>query len=802
MALRAILQPLLGDALPFVLAFPAVVWVALRYGAAASALTALTCAAWALASLVPPFVAVENMPLQLGAFMLSATVIGLICAGYRRPHTSDAAAAANPAVSGEESVLERWLRAVLWGAALLPLTAFVAAAGWGYQDAFRQARELGMEQAHVASRHAKLTFDAALETLGRAEKMTQGPTSALDGRESELHERMRDLVVAMPGAGLFMVDAQARPMVSSALYPIDRTRSVADRDYFKQAQQQPLAPLHISEVFVGRQTGLARFTVSRARVTPQGAFDGVIGVTLSPEYFQEFYKTLAPAGTNNTFVLYRDDGAILTRWPSPPRATPRLPSGDPLLVQMQEGAASGVMLITSLFDGERRLLNFVRVPELPLYAQAGLAEGNILADWYRFLQWLAAILVPTTLVLVGVTWVALQRVRAQQAVLAALQAETARRAQAEGALLHAQKLEALGQLTGGVAHDFNNLLGIVSNNAYLLKRIAKDEAAAGPLAAIGRATASGVKLTRQLLSFARKHALKPETLRLQEWLPACADLLRTTLGSRTVLTIEVDADTAPVRVDPSELELALINLAVNAKHAMVEAGRVHIHAGPLAAPMPGEPLPGVQIRFTDSGSGIPPEAIGRVFEPFFTTKAPGVGSGLGLSQVYGLCVQAGGTARVESTVGQGTTVSLLFPAQSPSAAEAVEPGTAAPTRLHGCVLLVEDNDDLAAAQEQLLRSVGLDVLRVSRADRAEQQAQSATIPFDVVLSDVMMPGPFDGIELAFRLRKSRPQLPVILLTGYAHQIEKAAEAGFVVLGKPVEPARLFAELAKALQNKR
>ena len=311
-----------------------------------------------------------------------------------------------------------------------------------------------------------------------------------------------------------------------------------------------------------------------------------------------------------------------------------------------------------------------------------------------------------------------------------------------------------------------------------------------------------MKLTRQLLSFARKHALKPETLILQDWLPATNDLLRTTLGSRTGLSIEVAPDTAAVQVDPSELELALINLAVNAKHAMDKEGRVAITAGNLQSARPGEPQPGVEIRFTDSGSGIPAEVMGRVFEPFFTTKGHGVGSGLGLSQVYGLCRQAGGMVRIESEAGQGTTVSLLFPAQPTPVAKRADEDAVLPSRLHGCVLLVEDNDELARAQELLLRSVGLDVERVGRADRAELLSQSASAPFDLVLSDVMMPGPFDGIELAFRLRKSRPTLPVILLTGYAHQIETAANAGFVVLGKPVEPAVLFAELARALERKR
>ena len=795
MTLRAAMQPLLGDAVPFVLAFPAVVLVALRYGAPPAFLTALVCALWAATSLVPPTIQAEHLPMNLGTFVLSAFAIALICGPYRSreaPSTTALSAIA-------ETSLVRWLRAVLWGAALLPIAAFVAAAGWGYQDAFARARIAGLDAANVASQHAGQAFADALKAMERAQSLSEPARAS----EAELHERLKDLSLGLPaGAALTVITAQGTVLAGSAVYPADRTLNYSNGEGFQQLRQQPRLALYVSEVVKGRQTGRSGFTVSRARLTANGDFDGVIAATLRPEYFQEFYKALAPKGSGNTYTLFRNDGAVITRWPPSTREMPRLTDASPVLTHLQAGAASGAISLTSSFDGERRLVSFVRVPELPLYAVAGLTEQGILATWYRYLQWLAAIVVPTTLVLVYVAWMALQRVRGQQAMVMALEAETARRTQAEGALLHAQKLEALGQLTGGVAHDFNNLLGIVSNNVYLLKHVTKEPAAAGPLAAIGRATASGVKLTRQLLSFARKHALKPETLRLQDWLPATGDLLRTTLGGRTVLSIEVDPDTAPVRVDPSELELALINLAVNAKHAMIDTGRVLLQARNLDAPRAGEPQPGVQIRFTDSGSGIPAETIGRVFEPFFTTKGPGVGSGLGLSQVYGLCVQAGGTARVESVEGHGTTVSLLLPAQAPQLADRIDEEFAAPSRLHGCVLMVEDNDELAAAQEVLLRTAGLDVERVSRADRALSLAESDAAPFDVVLSDVMMPGPFDGIELAFRLHKSRPTLPVILLTGYAHQIEKAADAGFVVLGKPVEPPLLFAEIARALERKR
>jgi CheY-like chemotaxis protein len=189
-----------------------------------------------------------------------------------------------------------------------------------------------------------------------------------------------------------------------------------------------------------------------------------------------------------------------------------------------------------------------------------------------------------------------------------------------------------------------------------------------------------------------------------------------------------------------------------------------------------------------------------VFEPFFTTKAPGKGSGLGLSQVYGLCVQSGGTATAESELGKGTTVSMLFEARTPTVTARESRRQAPTTALSGCVLLVEDNDELASAQESLLKSVGLRVDRARSADVAAAMAEMVDSPFDVVLSDIVMPGSMNGVQLAFRLRETKPDLAVILTTGYAGMADEATAVGFVVLSKPTPPDGLFAELARALRS--
>jgi two-component system NtrC family sensor kinase len=791
MGARVSMQPLLGDQLPFIFAFPAIVLVASRHGAPQALLSSLLCAAWVALPFLPPRMPLANMPLELGSFALSAVLTALICAQYR--HSAERTSLS---AGLSETALTRWLRAVVWGAALIPLTAFAAACWWGHQKAFEDDNVTVSRANGVVSQHATRALEMAQEVAARVQEFVALPDADLRTRQAEIHERLQDIATGLPAVyTITVIDRTGHSLASSRVYPVNEQIDLSDRDYFKHYQTPERGGLYVSELVTGRLSGQVAFNAVVPRRTAGNEFDGIIAVTLKPSHFQEFYGSLATEEPGlSSFSFFKADGALLTRWPAPSDDTTRVPERSPLLPPARAGQKSGVLYIQSSFDTEHRLISFQRLGDLPVYTTAALSEGAILAGWYRFVELLAAIILPTTAGLVYVSWLALQRTRRAQSVLHELQGEMQRRTQAELALIQSQKLEALGQLTGGVAHDFNNLLAIVSNNVHLLKLLHPEVGGGAQVAAIGRATASGVKLTRQLLSFARKHALKPEVISLQEWLPGVADLIRTTLGSRIQFTTFVDAETAPIEVDPAELELALINLVVNAKDAMPHGGSIRITASNVDDGGAGK----VALRVADTGTGITPELLGKVFEPFFTTKAPGKGSGLGLSQVYGLCVQAGGTATAESELGKGTTISLLFEARTPTV-KAQESQLHAPTTaMSGCVLLVEDNDELAAAQESLLKSVGLRVDRARSADVAAAMAEMVDSPFDVVLSDIVMPGSMNGVQLAFRLRETKLDLPVILTTGYAGMVDEATAAGFVVLSKPTPPEELFAELARAL----
>ncbi|MBI2772237.1 MAG: response regulator [Burkholderiales bacterium] len=354
----------------------------------------------------------------------------------------------------------------------------------------------------------------------------------------------------------------------------------------------------------------------------------------------------------------------------------------------------------------------------------------------------------------------------------------------------------MGRLTGGVAHDFNNALMVISNNAYLLQRNVT-EGGKRQLASISRAVESATKLTRQLLAFSRRQALVPETFRLQDALPAARELIVPVLGSQVALDIEVAPDTRAITVDMAELELALLNLAINARDAMPSGGAFTIMArnatGELPAPLKGD---AVVVEAGDTGGGIPEEVIGKVFEPFFTTKPVGHGTGLGLSQVYGLCERAGGAATITSVPGNGTRVSLFFPATEAAAAPGPADRRAVDRQLGKRVLLVEDNDEVAGSLLALLEALGCTVTRVDRAAAGrEWLAAHADLP-DLVLTDVVMPGDMDGVGLAQFIRQTLPSLPVLLMTGYAEHMEAIGKLDFEVLPKPCSAQILSAAITR------
>ena len=374
--------------------------------------------------------------------------------------------------------------------------------------------------------------------------------------------------------------------------------------------------------------------------------------------------------------------------------------------------------------------------------------------------------------------------------------------QAHKAMVQGQRLEAVAHLTGGVAHDFNNLLMVIGTNAHILRHKGLPPALEPCLSRIERSVSAGTKLTRQLLTFSRRQPMRPEIIDLREQLGPLSELMRSALHSRIELKSEIELAPLDIEVDPNELELALVNLAVNARDAMPDGGVLHLTARRANADeVSGSAAGHAVLEVRDNGVGIAPDVVDKVFEPFFTTKPVGHGTGLGLSQVYGLCAQSGGTATIESELGRGTTVRLYFPLSRKPLSAAGPPSTATGiTAIDARVLLVEDNEDLAQAAADVLVAAGCQVEQARTADDA-MTALEGRGPFDVVLSDIRMPGSMDGIALARRIAQRGSPTGVILMTGFSAELQKARDLGLLVLPKPCPAedllARVHAVAAKA-----
>ncbi|EJN09683.1 PAS domain S-box [Bradyrhizobium sp. YR681] len=359
-------------------------------------------------------------------------------------------------------------------------------------------------------------------------------------------------------------------------------------------------------------------------------------------------------------------------------------------------------------------------------------------------------------------------------------------------LAESQKFDALGQLTGGVAHDFNNLLMIISGSLHTLKRGADDDAKLQrAISAIETATKRGAALTNQLLTFARRQSVNPQAIDFAERIAAIREVLDAGVGSSVRLAFDVGREVWPIRADVSELETALLNLVINARDAMPDGGTVTISAHNVVLDEP--PLAGefVAIDIADTGFGIPADVVDKIFEPFFTTKPVGKGTGLGLSQVHGFAHQAGGTVKVASELGKGTTFSIMLPRGTDVPAR--DTAEVAPLRGSGTVLLVEDNPDVAIVSIGLLEQLGYRVRRVPDAESALRELEHNGVDF--VFSDIVMPGKMDGLTLAHHLRQVHPGLPILLATGYS---EAAADVrgDFPILRKPYEIHELSEAISK------
>ena len=376
-----------------------------------------------------------------------------------------------------------------------------------------------------------------------------------------------------------------------------------------------------------------------------------------------------------------------------------------------------------------------------------------------------------------------------------LQEQVAARERAETALQQAQKLEALGQLTGGVAHDFNNLLMAASSGLELMERTTDPARHDQLKKGVRDALDHGARLTHHLLAFSRHSPIETEVISVAGRIDQLAELLDHSLRENISVSFDIPADVWPIEVDASQFDIAVLNIAVNARDAMPKGGEIVISARNLPGGRDGRDA--VELRIEDEGTGMSPEAAEKAFDPFFTLKDVGQGTGLGLSQVYGFTRSAGGTATIASELGAGTIVALTFPRSAPAEA----PKAAAPPKPSvpindKCVLLVEDDASLSDFVGQMREELGSTVIRARSARAALREFAGGRV--DLAISDMVMPGSMDGLALARRLREKNGGLPILLMTGYSEAAADAVAEGFVVLRKPFTFETLAAQLSTVI----
>ena len=524
-------------------------------------------------------------------------------------------------------------------------------------------------------------------------------------------------------------------------------------------------------------------------------------ISITPKVFAEFYRQLA-GDTAASFTLSKSDGAILARYPMPAGDVTHFRSDSGFMLSVVDHPEGGFVTTSYSVDDLQRRFAYLKLGYADLYLSDGLPIDSILYGWMRTMASHLVFGIPATLVLFTLVLLAMRRTRA-------LYAETERRDMAEQALRQSQKMEAVGQLTGGVAHDFNNLLTIIIGNLGIAKRGVVEARAERALnnALVGAERAA--QLTQRLLAFSRRQPLNPRVLDINKLIVAISDLLTRTLGENIELETISGAGLWNVEVDASEMESTLLNLALNARDAMPTGGKLTIetsnaylddeycreHEGIL----PGQYI---LVAITDSGAGMSAETIDRAFEPFFTTKEAGKGTGLGLSQVYGFMKQSGGHVKIYSESGEGTTIKLYLPRREGN--ELVISGDDDLNSERGggeTILIVEDDDGVRQYASEILRDLNYQVIEAKDSATA-LRLLDADKKFDLLLTDVVLPGK-NGRELANEVERRRPGTKIIFMTGYSRNAivhHGRLDPGIELIPKPLTERVLARKIRQVLDR--
>jgi signal transduction histidine kinase len=583
----------------------------------------------------------------------------------------------------------------------------------------------------------------------------------------------------------------------------------------------PRPGLQFSEPF-RRLDGKWAVLMLRPIIGADARFDGAALAFLNLSYFEDFYRAveLAEAGA---ILLHLRDGTVLARYPHNDAVIGQSYADLPPFKDILAHAMAGTVVMDSPVDGTRRVLAIRALKAFPLAVNISVSEDRVLAAWWRQVWTFAAIALGAAAVIFTLLLSLAQRSRQVEILLGEFRAakETAEEAQqrlleqmaererAEVALRQAQRIEAVGQLTGGVAHDFNNLLTVLTGNIELMAKSATlDPVTADRLEAMRVAAERGSVLTGGLLAFARRQPLSPRPVDLNAAIDGMKGLLHSALGPRMTIETRSEPDLWPAMIDPTQFELVILNLVINARDAMPSGGPVTIETANVNRGPPEhaeDPAEGdyVVVTVRDTGIGMAPEVQARAFEPFFTTKPPGAGSGLGLSQVFGTARQSGGGVHIDSAPDKGTAISVYLPRATGQAAttqlgseEALEPGTG-----EALVLVVDDDAAVLSTTTAILESIGYSVLQAESGESALELLDLER-SIDLLLTDVGMT-PMTGPELARQVERLYPTLPIIFFSGYTGSAGlTAGTSRRRLIRKPFTPTELRRQIEETLADVR
>jgi signal transduction histidine kinase/CheY-like chemotaxis protein len=652
------------------------------------------------------------------------------------------------------------------------------------------------EEASQAFKNVDLTLDSLVDDVERDGIATPAAFAASRGTK-EAHQALEAKRLGLPQVdSIAFVSADGHQVGSSRGYPVQPV-DLSDRDYFVALAHRSTKAPYLSVPVRDRGPGHMSMFVARRIEARDGTFLGLAICGIRLDSFLGLYRSLE-LGRGVSIGLWRRDGTQVVRFPdAPPDA-----ASPAWLSEMGEGR-SATYETDAGYDGRPQVESARATSDLSLVVSVSALRSQALEDWRLFSLFLALSAIGSIVAVV----LAGEAVRARY--LALEQRNTAladrerivdQRERAEAQLRQSQKMEAVGQLTGGIAHDFNNMLSVVVGSLGVLgRRLERGDPDVGRFVDSAREAANRASgLTRRLLALSRQQDIEPEVIEVDAAISEAAEIAMRTVGRSLTFDFDPGAPTARILVDPSQLENAILNLAINARDAMPGGGAITIATATLSVPGPSGPSEHVEIRVSDTGTGMSEEVLAQARDPFFTTKAAGSGTGLGLSQVAGFCERSGGRLEIESSLGIGTTIRMVLPTTVATAGARVGsdeiPAAEPPGAL---VLVVDDEESVRATTVAMLRDLGYRVVHAHDAKSA--LALAGTIPgIGLLVTDVVMPGG-DGMSLARDAERLLPGLPTVLVSGFTGTT--ALADGVRVLAKPYDLGQLARAVAAALAPK-